>query len=623
MKKVILILVFSSLLISFSSPVFSADIEIAAVVEKNTLSVGEPFIYQIQIQGSNNASGFPEEKWVNSGFLNNFKVEFLGGQNNSSRQVSIINGRRKETINTGYIISYSLTPLTSGILTIPSVSLTIDGDTYSTRPVKVESKEAEESENLKLLVSLDKDTAYVGEPLLITFTWYIGMNIKDFSFSIPYFQDNNFDFIDSSESKPDPSSLVRFPLDGVSIDAVQGKGTLKGKSFTTITFSKLVIPKTTGNFNIPKSVISVSAQISGSGRSNDLFNSFFSSFSPDYGYFSVPSNNLSLKVIDLPAAGKPSNFNGYIGELNIETSAVPFKVRVGDPITFTMRISGPRNISNWNPPDLNKQYELASNFKMPSEISAGKIEGNSVIFTQTIRSLNDTVTQIPALEIPYFDTVKGVYSIAKSEAISIVVEKGSAVRVEGSTIPDTKDMQKDIVQSSNNGINYNYDDIKILKNQSFGFLVLMQFPLNLLVIIPPLSFLILLIVKYFIKSKMFVSKSGSKNSLTQLIKELKNIELEPVSEESSLRVKNIFINFIGNKIHVPKGSITEKDVKNWLSQKNLSSTDFPLIFEVFSLLDEIQYSGSQTTENDFSLKLENLIEKVFRAVEDLEGRITK
>ncbi|MDA3938170.1 MAG: BatD family protein [Spirochaetia bacterium] len=613
MKRVVILLIITVLL-SLSFPLFGNDIEIVAVVEKNILSVGESFIFQIQIKGSDNASNLPEDNWSDPAFKNSFNVEFLGGQNNSSRQISVINGRRKETINTAYIISWLLTPLKSGTLLIPSVTVNIEGKKYVTRSIKIESKEAEESENLKLLVSFDKDPVYVGEPLLIKFTWYIGMNINDFIFSIPFFKDNNFSFIDTSGSNPDPASLVRFPVDGVPVTAVQGKGTLKGDSFTTVTFSKLVIPKTPGNFNIPESVISVSAQISKGGRGSDLFSSFFSSVSPEYQQFTVPSNNLTLKVLPLPSIGKPDNFNGYIGELNIETSASPLNVRVGDPITFSMKISGPKNISEWDPPELQKQYELAANFKMPSEISAGKIDGSSVVFTQTIRSLNEAVTQIPALEIPYFDTLKGIYRIARSQPIPITVAKGSSVRVEGSTSSNPSDMQQEVVQALNNGINFNYNDIDILKNQSFGLRVFRKSPVILLLILPPLFFLVILFLIISKNIKFFPNKNTNKNSLSEITKELKKIEsnLNSSSEEPEKKVKILFQRYILNKISGSGGFITEKDVNN---------SNFPLIFEAFSLIDEIQYAGVNIQNREWELKLKSLINKVILALEDFEGRI--
>lgn len=621
MKRVIIFLLLSTIFIS--SYLFAADIEIIAVVEKSNPSTGESFIYQIQIKGSDHASDFPKNNWSNANFTNSFKVDFLGGQNNSRREISIINGRRKEIITSSYIISYTLTPLISGTLTIPSVSVVIDDEKYTTRSIKIESKEAEESDSLKLLVSLEKDKAYVNEPILITFTWYIGININEFLFSIPFFQDSNFSFIDPTGAEPDPSSVVRFPIDGTSVTAVQGKGTLRGKTYTTVTFSKLIVPKTPGNFSIPKSVISVSAETSRSGKKSDMFSSFFSSFSTEYKHFSVPSNDLSLRVLALPVVGKPENFSGYIGELKIETSASPLNVRVGDPITFAIKISGPKNIADWDPTDLSNQHNLTSSFKMPSEISAGKIEGNSVVFTQTIRSLNDFVTEIPSLEIPYFDTLKGIYSVARSEGIPITVVKGSAVRVEGTVSSSISEMQQEIVQASNNGINYNYKNVNILENKSFGFKALKRFPLNLLLIIPPLFYLAVLIFTLAKKSKYFVRRLGRKNALSEISRELKKIDLNDGSEESGNKVKIVFLNFIANKLSVTSGSITEKDVKNWLFERGHRVDDFPLIFEVFSLIDEIQYAGSFLQGKNRQLKIVNLMDKVLLAVKEFEGRIPK
>lgn len=623
MKRVCIVIFYVIILLIIPYSLFAVDIEITAVVEKNNLSVGESFIYQIQIQGSDSASDFPKENWGNSNFTDSFEVEFLGGQNNSSRQISIINGRRKEIINTAYIISWSLTPKKTGTLTIPAISVSIDGKIYTAKSIKIESKEAEENENLKLLVSLDKYTAYVGEPLIITFTWYIGMNINDFVYSIPFFKDKNFSFLDLEDSSADHSSIVRFPVDGISVTAVQGNGTLKGRSFTTITFSRLVTPKTPGNFVIPKSVISVRAVSSGSSRASDLFSSFFSSFQAEYQQFTVPSNDITLEVEALPLEGKPDNFDGYIGELNIETSASPLNVRVGDPITLSIRISGPKNIAEWDPPDLQKQSKFSSNFKIPSEISAGKIEGTSVVFTQTIRSLNDTVTEIPELEIPYFDTSKGIYRTARSQAIPITVARGSAVKVEGIENSTSEDLQQEIVKSENTGINFNYTDVEILNNQNFGLKTLIQFPTALLLIFPPLFFIILFIITLSRDRNFFSILKRSDNTLSKLKKELKNIEfkLEDPLEDHGKKVKQIFQNYMSNKISADSGSIGEKDVKKWLTAEKQKIEDFPLIFEVFSLLDEIQFSGSFIQGKEQPQKIKQLINKVVLAVEDFEGRI--
>ena len=626
-KNILLFLI--SILILLSVPIFAETVQVAAIVEKNNLSLGESFVYQVQIKGSENISNYPKDNWGNGKYTNDFSVKFLGGQNNSTRQVTIINGKRTETVNSGYFISYRLTPQNIGVLSIPPISITVDGKIYSTKSIQIKVTEAEQSEDFHLIVSLDKNKCYTGEPLLITFTWYIGVNVKDFTYSIPFFKNKNFKFSDPSNPNMDPSTLVSFPIEGETVNAVQGKGKLNGEMYTTLTFRKLVTPIKTGNFTIPKAVISVSAQTANNSGSNDFFNSFFSSASPEYNQFSVPSNSLSLKVLDLPAFNKPANFNGYIGELHIETTASPLNVKTGDPITLTMKIWGPKNISTWNAPDLKNQPELFANFKIPSEISAGKIDDESIIFTQTIRALNNKVNEIPALKIAYFDTKTGKYSFAESRPILIRVEKSESIKIEGlsysnSSTPVTTREQQQLIQNSNSGINFNYEDRNILEKQSYGIISLFHFPLLGLIILTTLIFLSVLIYRVFQKYKLFSKKYLRQNALGILKKDLNKIKTDNIfTIETGKKIKIIFQNFLSLKMHQGHSLVTIEGISVWLKKKGYTDKYFFLIYEIFENLDEIQFAGPILSEEKYKIKYKDIINKIILAAETLERRIQK
>ncbi len=626
-KNILLFLI--SIMILLAVPIFGETVRISAIVEKNNLSVGESFIYQVQIKGSENISNYPKDSWGKGNFSKDFSVKFLGGQNNSSRQITIINGKRTETVNSGYFISYSLTPQNVGVLTIPPISITVDGKIYTTRRIQVKVTEAGQSDDFHLVVSLDKDKCYVGEPLLLTFTWYIGINVKDFSYSIPFFQNKNFKFSDPSSTDTDPSELVSFQIEGTTVNAVQGKGKFDGQTYTTLTFSKLVTPIKAGNFIISKAVISVSAQTASNSGSNDFFNSFFSPVSPEYSQFSVPSNSLSLEVLDLPVLNKPDNFSGYIGELNIETTASPLNVKTGDPITLTMKIWGPKNIAVWNAPDLEKQPQLLADFKIPSEISAGKIDGDSIIFTQTIRALSDKVKEIPPLKIAYFDTKAGKYSFAESDPIPITVEYGKSLSIEGlsdSNFPtlQTNQEQQKLIQNSNRGINFNYEDRNIPEKQSYGINSLFHFPLFGFIIMPALIFLFILIISTFQKYKLLSKKYLRKNTLGILKKDLKKIRANnSFTGKTGKEIKLIFQNFLSMKMYKSIRLVTIENISTWLKKKGFTDKDFPLLFEVFEKLDELQFAGSCLSEENFKLEYEDVINKIIKAAEILDRRIRK
>ena len=626
-KSILLFLVFVMLL--FTAALFGETVQVSSIVEKNDLSVGESFIYQVQIKGSEKISSYPENSWGNSTFSKNFSVKFLGGQNNSSSRITIINGKRRESVNRGYFISYRLIPKTTGILTIPAITITVDGNNYTTKPIQVKVTQAEQSKDFHLKVELDKNKSYVGEQFRITFTWYIGLNVKDFTYSIPFFQNKNFYFSDPSNTAVDPSRLVSFPINGTTVNAVQGKGSFNGKTYTTLTFSKLVTPKKSGNFTIHKSVISVSAQTAGSSGSNDFFNSFFSSVSPEYSQFSVPSNSLSIEVLELPKLNKPNNFSGYIGELHIKTTASPLNVKTGDPITLTLKIWGPKNISVWDAPDLEKQAELSANFKIPSEISAGKIDEDSIIFTQTIRAKSNNVTEIPSIIIPYFDTITNKYSFAKSDPIPITVEYVESVKIEGLSTPTSQTLQNDkvsqkLLQTSRGGINFNYEDNSILKKQSYGINSLFHFPLLGFIILPALIFLSILLNILFHKYKLFSKKYYRKNTLGLLKKDLNKIKTDNlVTNKTGKKITLIFQKFLSRKIFKDSTLTSIEKINEWLNKNDGSDKNISLILEIFKNLDEIQFAGSILTEEDYKLKYTDIINKILTAAEILDRRIQK
>jgi tetratricopeptide (TPR) repeat protein len=64
-----------------------------------------------------------------------------------------------------------------------------------------------------------------------------------------------------------------------------------------------------------------------------------------YQQFSVASNTPSVQVLPLPPA--PPGFTGIVGEFTLKAHVVPTQVAVGEPVTWTLELSG---IGNW--PDI-------------------------------------------------------------------------------------------------------------------------------------------------------------------------------------------------------------------------------------------------------------------------------
>ena len=169
-------------------------LEAKALVERSDPYVGETFIFQIQVSGSEN----PEQP--NLSHLMDFTVEYQGGQQNSSRSVTIINGKVTQDVKEGYFFNYRLIPKREGRLTIPSITVTADNLSAKTSPVVINAQKPLETDDFKLRLQLTKGRCYVGEPLILSVTWYLGKDVRDFNFTLPLLDDNTFYFAQTGQS---------------------------------------------------------------------------------------------------------------------------------------------------------------------------------------------------------------------------------------------------------------------------------------------------------------------------------------------------------------------------------------------------------------------------------------
>ncbi len=307
------ILALTILVAALPAPVRAAgDIRVVANVESRDVYVGESFLMQISVDGSDRSEA-PDMTAIDG-----FAVEYMGGSNNSSQSISIVNGRVERNVQKGFVFTYKFTPQRAGRLTIPSIDVKVEGTTFRTGPITVSVKRPEETEDFKLRIRISRETCYVGEPVLLTVTWYLRRDVQAFEFTAPVLSNNAFSF-EAPEVKIDPSKkYFRVPLAGREVIAEKGRGMLDGESYATLEFKIAVIPERSGTFAIPEFIVACE---SGTGvrNSRDFFNDFFGDdvfgkWRGSLRKYVVPSNALSLGVKALPTEGRPAGFAGHVGE---------------------------------------------------------------------------------------------------------------------------------------------------------------------------------------------------------------------------------------------------------------------------------------------------------------------
>jgi oxygen tolerance protein BatD len=141
----------------------------------------------------------------------------------------------------------------------------------------------------------------------------------------------------------------------------------------------------------------------------------------------VASPTSSLKVLSLPAQGRPKDFGGAVGDFQVSSDTSATHVTAGDPLTLRLRISGVGNFDRvdstmFDHLDHWKTYPPKATFK-PSDPAGNKGEK---VFEQPLIAARTGEQSIPPLEFSYFNPQTQHYEHARTEPIKVMVSASLA-----------------------------------------------------------------------------------------------------------------------------------------------------------------------------------------------------
>lgn len=594
------------------------EIRVVAAIEGQEFFEGEPFLFQVQITGSNDVEP-PDLSGIGP-----FSVQDLGGQQNNSQSITIVNGRMTKVVNQAHIYSYRITGQQEGRFVIPSLSVEVGGREYRTQPIPVVINKPEETDDFKLRMALSKSTAYVGEPIRLTVTWYLGQDVKSAQFSVPALDPDHF-FVAEREAQVNPDrQYYQLPLGDGEVVAEKGRGQLEGKTFATLSFTKVLIPKHSGTINLAPASVACEAFV-GYRKSRSPFNSmhddFFSDFFSDdffgrsrrgvYQTVVVPSNGLQLKVRDLPSEGQPPGFAGHVGHYALSASAAPTQVAVGDPITLTLELTGPEYLDHVQLPSLQDQPQLVKDFKIPKDMAAGKVEGNRKVFTQTLRAKHADVSAIPGIALPYFDTRTGKYDVARTEPIPLTVKATRVVTArDAEGVTPVEDGLR--IEAWKRGIAHNYDDLSTLQNHRYAPDSWLSHPQRLLAVCaPPLVYALLYLGLWMRRrSQADPEANRSRKALSRFQRQWSRLGPSP----GSVALLQIFRDYLGAKLRLPSAALVWADVAQALERRDVPAEIRDRVRAVFDRCEAERYAGGQldTGAEDLSEALRTTVKQLER-----------
>lgn len=194
--------------------------------------------------------------------------------------------------------------------------------------------------------------------------------------------------------------------------------TVSDRHYDVHVFQRALFPLTTGTHVIPSSRLDYALPLS---------NSFFAREESH----SARTGPLTLVARHPPMEGRPPDYRGAVGQLSVATTLDTRRLRVGDPLTFTVTVDGVANVSLLPRPTLRIAWAdvVESGERVELDNSAVVIRGRKD-FDWIVTPRQAGAQQLPAVRYPYFNPQTERYEIAITRPESLTVQPGTSIVAE-------------------------------------------------------------------------------------------------------------------------------------------------------------------------------------------------
>ncbi len=551
--------------------------------------------------------------------------EVLAGPFESrSSSYQIINGNASSSVTVTY--TFTLLPKTTGTFTIPSASIQIKGEKYTSSGVSIKVLPADESapaqqgggqqggqqrqaqpsaniskESIFIRSILSKSSVYEQEPVLLTYKIYTTNDI------IQYSNKSMSDFSGFMKQE-----VEQAPNKQLAYENYNGKNYM-----TAVLYEVLLYPQKDGSLEIEKADFETVIRVQSNRAVRSIFDDFFDSYTNVNKLVSAPATKIQVK--QLPN-GKPLDYSGFVGTLSLTSNITSQSVKVNEAITLKINLTGKGNMKILgNPqvkfPDDFETYDpkVSNNFKTNA---AGTNGTKSIEYMFIPRHPGDF--EIPSITLSYFDLATKTYKTLKTPTYKVVVLKGDGVAEEGQVVSSY--VNKEQVKQIGRDIRYIQTADVVLKPAPKPIFGTMFFWLLYLV---PLIFAVVLILIF--------SKSARQNSDLAFVKNRKANSIAQKRLKLAARFlkegkKELYYEemlkamwtYISDKLAIPVAELTKDKVEVELRMKSVSDDKIHAIMNVLNTCEFARYAPN--TGQD---AMGNLYNETVDIISSLEQQLKK
>ena len=549
MKVLLLAFVLNlSILLGFSA---------TASVDKNRCTIDDIISFKIEFENADSFSNIDI-----SSLIKDFTV--ISGP---SQQTSMqwINGK----VTNSRIMSWSLSPKKEGRLVIPRLNVQISGKNSVTEKIVVfvgQSQKKESDLDIFISAEINKESVYIGEQIILTYSIYRRVECSIEPFEIPKFPG----FWSEELFRPNQIKFKNIAINGVQYQ----KGIL---------YKVALFPISGKELEIEPLSLKIQKQKKKKRRSRDpFFDPFFDSFFAETETKILRSKKREIYIKDYPKS-RPIGFTGAVGDFKISTATDTDSINVNEAITFRVIIEGTGNMGLFTIPKMSfaddiDQFPPKENFEknvFRDELS-GKMIWEYILVPRVSGKLS-----IPPISFTFFNPKIEKWQKLSSKPTSVFIKNtnDNYLTSNGLTKREIEVLGKDI--------KYIYNENPLLKNTNstpYNYIFLIYFLSVLIFFLPNiLSY----IVGYNLDS---MPARLSKNALKKALNRLKTSNTRSDNFDNK-----IIYQYLKDKFQLHSSNLDAISTKDQL-QGRISDQDLEELIELLKLSESFIYGKKETID---------------------------
>lgn len=429
------------------------DPAVEVKVSRDRLYLGESLVLSVKVQGADRRDA-PDLSQIR-----HCRIKALGSQDISNYSIIIVNGRMQRQGFSGRIFQYELTPDEAGTFATGPVTVHAGGQTLTARGPDVTVAGITRQNRVRISVNASQTAVMVDETFDVTLTVRVRRLGGRYANTEPLFPAKppvlTVPFLEATPIEglkgPDVGQLLRSRLanreqPGLAINnytvrnspfdfggffnmdnpfgerpavfvldkrLVEEEGSAYFEYTLGLSYSALAEGTYTFGPVVFKGDVPVEVNDSGQASGTEVF---------------AVGPAVTVRVLPPPEENRPDSYIGAVGSnLTVQAALDAQTCNVGDPVTLTLTLDGPVQMRNVFPPRLSLQTNLLERFEVYDDTVKTLKRESGRQYAYTLRPRAAGSTELPPIDISYYDVRTRSYRTVRSEPIPLKIRQAAEI----------------------------------------------------------------------------------------------------------------------------------------------------------------------------------------------------